>query len=437
MTTQTVDDKLKLWSEMYRMFDNAYKGFRMDSEGLGMLGTMAALRNYSGRLLDALQGKQPIVWNNLTLNTEIIYALDAVPMCIQLLPALYGFTQQLNIVMELIDYAESLGVPSDLCSVDKLSTAVMSKKLYPRPSCHIGTNAPCDSQVFASQTMLEMEPVPQFFIDVPYYKDERAIKYVAGQFKDAIPFLAQHTGKKFDIDRLRYTCDMSNRMVENLWEWAEWRKHVPVVQASRLSQMGLYINILSAGSEDGVIWSEGLKREAREKAQRGKPIINERVRGVWYQDSVAWDFFIYDWMEKQLGLTIPVDIFGYYLNQGLIDTKNVDTMCYGLARKNITVMPMARQFMYNAELFIQDFLTMVEEYQADCGIYAGHLGCKHGWAVTGLLKEACRKADIPLLVFEFDMFDPRVIGQEDLKIKMTQFVDDIVWPKKQARAARG
>jgi len=38
-----------------------------------------------------------------------------------------------------------------------------------------------------------------------------------------------------------------------------------------------------------------------------------------------------------------------------------------------------------------------------------------------------------LLVFEFDMFDHRVIGQEELKNKLTQFVEEVVWPKKQPR----
>lgn len=434
MISPSIDEQIQVLSDMYRMNDNAYQSFKADNEGLGMLGLVAAMRNYSGRLIEAVQGKSPIVWHNLTFNPEILYAMDIVPLCVQFLPALYGFTQQLNIVMELIDFAESLGVPSDLCSVDKLSTAAMTRKLYPRPACHISINAPCDSQVFASQTMAEVEPAPQFFVDVPYYKDERAIKYVADQFKEMIPFLTQYTGKKFDIDKLRETCETSNRMVENLWEWMEWRKHVPVVQASRLCQMGLYINILSSGCEDGVIWSEGLKREAKEKALRNKPTINERVRGVWYQDAVAWDFFIYDWMESALGLTIPMDVFGYYVNEGLIDTTSLDSMLYGIARKNTTVQPMARQFMSNAELFIQDFMKIVEDFHADCGIYAGHLGCKHGWGATGLLREACHRANIPLLVFEFDMFDPRVIGQEELKQKLTQFVEDIVLPRKQQKA---
>ena len=142
MRSLTFEEQLELWSDMYRMNDAAYQAFKADGESFGMLGSVAATRNYTGRIIEAMQGKYPIVWFNLTFNPEIIYAFDAVPLCIQILGAFYGFSQQINKVVDLIDYSESIGVPSDLCSVDKMSTAVMMHKMLPRPACHIGVNAP-------------------------------------------------------------------------------------------------------------------------------------------------------------------------------------------------------------------------------------------------------------------------------------------------------
>ena len=82
-------------------------------------------------------------------------------------------------------------------------------------------------------------------------------------------------------------------------------------------------------------------------------------------------------------------------------------MLYGLARKLVDCHPMARQFRGDIDVYIEDFMHMVEAFEADCCIFAGHIACKHAWGGIGLFKEACRRADIPLLVFEFDMFDPR------------------------------
>ena len=47
-----------------------------------------------------------------------------------------------------------------------------------------------------------------------------------------------------------------------------------------------------------------------------------------------------------------------------------------------------------------------------------------------VFKEACRKADIPLLVFEFDMFDPRITPYEDIYFEVERFVNEIVYPRK-------
>jgi hypothetical protein len=174
-----------------------------------------------------------------------------------------------------------------------------------------------------------------------------------------------------------------------------------------------------------------LLREAKERTERGEKFFEERVRAVWYQDAVWTDLQIYDWFERELGLTVPVDIFGFYANEGLIDTSTPDTMIYGLARKLVNCHPMARQFRGDIDFYVKDFMHMLEAFKADCCIFAGHIACKHAWGGIGLFKEACRRADIPLLVFEFDMFDPRITSYEDVYFEVERFVNEIVWPRKQ------
>ena len=139
---------------------------------------------------------------------------------------------------------------------------------------------------------------------------------------------------------------------------------------------------------------------------------------------------IYHWFERERGLTVPVDVFGFYAQDGLIDTKTPDTMLYGLARKLVNCHPMARQFRSSIDVYIRDFMHLHEAWNADCGIFAGHIACKHAWGGIGLFKEACRRADIPLLVFEFDMFDPRITSYDDVYFQVERFVNEIVIPKK-------
>ena len=81
---------------------------------------------------------------------------------------------------------------------------------------------------------------------------------------------------------------------------------------------------------------------------------------------------------------------------------------------------------------IDDYLRLCADYQADFGIFAGHVACKHGLGGIGLFREASREAGIPLLYFEFDMFDPRVTPVETIQEDITNFVEDVVRPRKEA-----
>ncbi len=436
MRSEEEQKQLRIWKRLFQFTDMGYRLFSADEEGLGLAAFARTIRSYTGRLVDSIQNDKPIIWHNLGFNPELFLAFEGVyNLCYQMMGVFHIMSYDTQATLDLIDYAEAEGVPSDVCSADKAAVGAMAQRLYPRPVCLLAMNNPCDSQVMSTQAMLEIQPASMFVVDVPYYKDDRAVRHVADQLPDTIEFITRHTGVKMDWDRLRYVCETSNRTVETLWEWMEWRKHVPVVQPSKLCSFITPLQMVMCGTEEGLEMARDFRDEARLKAERGRPVVEEKARAIWYQDPVWFELQLYDWMEKELGLTVPMDLFGYYTNEGLIDTSTPESMLYGLARKMIRTMPMTRQFMGDADTFISDFMRIYEEFQADCGIFAGHLGCKHGWAVIGLFKEACRKAGIPLLIFPYDMLDPRVTSREDIKFELSRFVEEIVLPRKETRAA--
>ena len=399
------------------------------SHGFGSL--ISAAWEYFGEIASLWEQGAPFVWYNLGFTPELVLALGGVGrICIQSMPALQNLVGDPEYTHDFIDLAESAGIPADCCSADKAALGSIMRGLYPPPVCVVGINTPCDSQVVGTQAMAELSGRPFFVIDVPYYREDETIRHVAAQLGELIPFLERHTGRKLDFDRLREVCELSNQTTEAIWEWLEWRKHVPLTQSSKVVALTLLIQILWAGAQDGVDLARALAREAKERHERGERFFEERVRAIWYQDAVWTDMQIYDWFERDLGLTVPVDIFGFYAQEGLIDTSTPETMLYGLARKLTNCHPMGRQFRGSFDLYLRDFMHMHEAWNADCGIFAGHIACKHAWGGIGLFKEACRKAGIPLLVFEFDMFDPRVTSYDDIFFEVERFVNEVVWPRK-------
>lgn len=425
------------WRRIFESLPVIRGFFAGDRQSHGINELLKGFSIYLEKMLDHVDNGHPFVWYNLGFNSELIYALgDVAPLPIESLGVMHNLLGDISVTLDFIDGAQAAGIPSDCCSADKLAIGALRKNMYPPPACCVGINTPCDSQVMATQVMAEIARKPFFVIDVPYYHDDETVRHVAGQLKELIPFLEEHTGRKLDYGRLAEVCRLSNRMTEHIWEWLEWRKHKPLTQSSKLVAFTLILQILFTGSEEGVRIAEGLAREARERTERGEKFFEERVRAIWYQDPVWTDMQIYDWFERDLGLTVPVDVFGYYANEGLIDTATPETMLYGLARKLVNCHPMARQFRSSIDVYIRDFMHLVESWNADCCIFAGHIACKHAWGGIGLFREACRRADIPILVFEFDMFDPRITPYEDVYFEVERFVNEIVWPHKQRSGKR-
>jgi len=430
MTRQEFTRKRE-WREILETLPVVEGFFGGDPDSHGLNALVAGVHGYLERLFRNVDNGKPIVWYNLGFQSELIYALeDAQPLTIELMGALHSILGNGQNALDFIDLAQAAGVPADCCSADKVAIGAIQQELYPDPCCCVGINTPCDAQVLSTQVMAELSGAPFFSVDVPYYRSEDTILHVAEQLKELIPFLEQHTGRKMDYERLARVCGYSNQMSEYLWEWMDWRKLVPLTQSSKLIGFTLILQILFTGSPAGVEVARAFVREARERAERKERFFQERVRAVWFQDAVWTDIQIYDWFERELGLTVPVDVFGHYANEGLIDTSTPDTMLYGLARKLVNCHPMARQFRSDIDLYVNDAMQLAESFSADCFIFAGHIACKHAWGGIGLFKEACRRADIPLLVFEFDMFDPRVTPYEDVYFEVERFVNEIVLPRK-------
>ena len=419
------------WRHIFETLPILQRFFAGDPHGHGMRELLHAIAINLEKTLYHVDAGHPFVWHNLGFNPELIYAMgDVAPFSIETLGVLHCLLGDIDTTLEFIDTAHAAGVPNDSCSADKLAVGAMHKALYPQPCCTIGINTPCDAQVASTQMMAEISQAPFFVIDVPYYHNDETIQHVASQLEELIPFLEEQCGRNLNYDRLREVCDLSNQMTEAIWEWLEWRKLKPLSQSSKLVAFTLVMQILFAGTREGVRLARELGREARERTERGEAFFEERVRAVWYQDPVWTDMQIYDWFERELGLTVPIDIFGYYAHEGLIDTSTPESMLYGLARKLTNCHPMSRQFRSDIDIYINDFMHLIEGWNADCCIFAGHIACKHAWAGIGLFKEACRRADIPVLFFEFDMFDPRITPHEDIFFEVERFVNEIVVPHK-------
>ncbi len=381
----------------------------------------------------------PFIYTNLGNSPELVFALgeegSVAPLGFEALGGLQGWYGDNQINMDVMDLTEANALAVDVCSADRLALGYMLKNLTPPPLGGIFVNTPCDSQMVAAEGFRSIMKKDPFILDVPYYAGDREIQFIASQLKEEIKYLERVTGKKLDWDRLKAICEESNKMVEHLLEWSNYRTKLPCPQLGRVVTFGFIIQNTLSGTPAGTWLASEWAADAKERAQAGKKATknDEKIRAIWFHDPIWWNLPFYDWMEEELDMVVPMDLFGYVTPEAYLDTSSPEAILTSLARKLTIVMPMSRQFKGNADLYIDDLINVVHEFNADCAIFAGHMGCKHAWGLIGLLKEAMRKADIPLLSFAYDMFDPRVKSEEDLKEEFRRFAHDIVLPRKNAK----
>ena len=96
--------------------------------------------------------------------------------------------------------------------------------------------------------------VPLFTVDIPSKDDEDSIKYVENQLKEAVSFIEENTGKKFDYEKLKEVIRRENRSMklyrEYLKELSE--KYIPNDITSEMYKL-FFTHILN-GTEESEIF---------------------------------------------------------------------------------------------------------------------------------------------------------------------------------------
>ena len=379
---------------------------------------------------------KPTVMYNFCIPPEIIYAMDCQPICQEAGSVALSITEREQI--KYIDAAEEAGISPEQCNAQKIWIGAIMKNEVPEPDCLLFGSQPCDSTNILYQVIEKFYNLPTYILDVPYWSyeednpfyDERVIPYFTEQVKGIFPWLEKVTGKKFDYDRLVQTIELSNKARELALELNELMKAKPSPCPSMMTFTEYLVLTTSSGTPQCIEYLQWMRDLAARMVKEGKGATEimynreEEIRLVWVYIPIFWDILLYDWMERRYGAVCVTDLMGYNYTQP-VNTSSEDKIYEGLAR-NILDIPMGRQSRGMAEYYLDYLIMVVKEYKADGAIFGGHIACKHSWAIAQLLKEELKKnTGVPMLTFEVDTMDPRVVKKSLIKKKLKTFLESL------------
>jgi benzoyl-CoA reductase/2-hydroxyglutaryl-CoA dehydratase subunit BcrC/BadD/HgdB len=381
-----------------------------------------AQRLYWEKVYQANERGYPVVWHSLSVSPELLNAMGTVPVC---LDGLASTLAALNMgANKYIDIAQKY-VPDQICAVNKTGIGLAISRDIPKPNAVIYTSTPCDSARTAYPLIAEHLKVPHFCIDTPIEESERGYGYIANEIRGAVSFLEDVTKQKLNWEALAKAIAYSNQAYELISQIGELRKVVPCPLPGRLLVLnGNFLNMI--GSPELVNFLRAEYNMGREKVERKEGhLAEEKIRIAWIQNLIFFDLGILDWMEKEYGAIVPMDAFGFRESCPIEDTSDEEKVFKGLAKRLLRI-PMIHGTSGPAEFWMESVTEIVREYKCDAAIFAGHVGCKHTWAVGKLIKDMIfDKFGIPTLVFDVDSLDPRYTGPEIIKYRIKNFLEII------------
>ena len=382
-----------------------------------------AAQDYFGLVLQEMDAGKPICQHYFPISTEFLWATGVVPVSFEAFAGISAVFWTDGCEAG-IDRLLAEGFPDHLCGGQTGSAGFLLDGTIPRPDILLNTTAPCDASNMMYEYVAHKFNVPLVVVESPYHKNERGLKFAIDEIKRAIEELERLTGNTLDENKLRECCNYSNEAIQYFLKLEELRRIRPMPDPG-WHRPADTIFLIQLGTPMAAAYFKSVYEAVKARADKGLGVIPEgkkETRLAWGYAWMAYDLPFFDWLEEEHGATYTADTLTYLpLDIGMIDTKNVETMIEGIAWRFLN-MPMGRQTMGFSSVWVNDFVDIVKIFKAQAVIVAGHMACKHYWALNKLLTDEVKeRTGARTLRFEVDMFDKRFTPGPEMRRIMTEF----------------
>ncbi len=357
-------------------------------------------------------GEERITWSGLVAPYDLLAAMGIVPCFVEFIG---GMLASMGSIDPMLEQADQMGYATDCCTYHRAVTGAVHQGLLPEPDFLIATSAVCSGGMAVIEGLARHFDKDLFVIHVPHEKNERAVAYLADQFRALTDFVTEHTGEALDPDRLRMAVDNTNRARAAMIETYRWARQVPSPARSRdLINFGI-VMALFLGTEGGAEVAEAYRDEfARKAGENIAGVPGEQLRLLWLQNRIQFKNPLVEMLEQEYQTAVVAE----ELNDIAWDPIDPEDPYPGFARRALS-FSLVGSTAHRA----QSIQRLAKDYQVDGAINPCHWGCRQGTGARGLMGEALRGAGVPTLNLEVDCVDPRNFAEGQLRTRLQAFVE--------------
>ncbi len=371
------------------------------------------LNFYTRQLEIAYQKKKPVVWASIFTPSELLYALDLIPLYPEMISASVA---ALNLAGYFIETAESNFYSLDLCSFYRVASGMYLKNCLPRPDMVISTSLLCDGSVKFFQNVSRYYGCDYYLIDPPYERNQGSRKYLINELKKLVQWISKRTNEQFSPIKLRKTLELANQSTLLIKKINQIREKVPApLSGWNALAYPLYMYFASLGSRDGLKFYELLAQEVKNNAIQGIGVVEkERIRILWlhqlrpYYPNIIW----------QIMLDYKAVIAFEEISQVFWLEYDLTQLFSGLADK-ILANPGAGTLSRR----ISSIENLIKKYKIDGVIHFNQRGCRQSCGGASMIKDYLKAKGIPMLILDGDGIDKRNYSEGQIRTRLEAFFE--------------
>ncbi len=376
-------------------------------------------------IINAINHPDKLILVQNVVSTEILLAMGLFPHPIEL-GTLLGKLDQWS-YLEYLELGENVGLSVDTCSLPK-STLGLAISGHLLPSKIVLTsNYPCDGSMSSYNYFEEKLGLTTYCLNMPYdLRGEEYLDHLVVDLYGMISFLEKEAGGVMDWDKLKEICENFNSIVNGEFErWDMLKLDNPPLCNDGFQQIH-YFQFSYMGSLPGASKTHKKLLEITKKAiAKGMPAFEGmRYRVImWNPAPSAWGHW-YNWLERCWGIGVVMDLESSG-PMPLIDTSTREGMMRGLAQRHLLQI-MAKHTKGPASNYLNDLYISLDEMRPDFVLLPKPVGCKNVMTMEAMVKEECKRRNVPVCTFKMDLQDNRVASRQQIRDEISKFMQDVM-----------
>ena len=326
-----------------------------------------------------------------------------------------------------IDYAESIGLPPDVCPLPAAEAGVAVNDDYPDMGpCILTSNCACDGSIGTSIIQELYFNKPYYAMPMPMRYDEPSVQeFAMEEVKGCIAFLEEQLGVPFNWEAFFKGCENYNQQTRfelEKWDVAAKTDNYPI---NGVAQALYRLFNFSVGYRPVWLKTDAHVRKIMDKCVKNdiKTFPNTRHRAVVWSCAPLYYSYIPTWMYNCWGINVVMNMDSM-MGHNIIRTDSQEHALFDLAAM-FEHSPM-RTHAVGGYKHIFELWDVIEQFNADMVIMYDQVACKGMNGIAGIFDEEFRKRNVHAIWIPHELMDHRTVERPEMRRIVNDYMTTVM-----------